>query len=77
MPRIRAMARPSVSASAASIGHLDGEHRALVLGHARTWRTGTRRSSAGAPVGLAEHVGDRRRVVRPADQGQRGVQDDA
>ncbi len=70
------MARPSVSASGVVGGHLDREHRPLVL---RDGELGERELVVPAQqlaVGLAEVVADRRRVLRPADDRHRRIEDD-
>ena len=68
MPRIRARARPSASASSAVDRQLDREQRALVLADRELGERELVVPAQQPAVRLAEHVADRRRVVRPADQ---------
>ena len=76
MPRMRARARPSASASRLGDRQLDGEQRALVLADAELGERELVVPAQQPAVRLAEHVADRRRVVRPADERERRIEDD-
>ena len=76
MPRIRASASPSASASSVVERDLDREQRALVVGDRELGERELVVPAQQPAVRLAEHVADRRGVVRPADQRQGRIEDD-
>ena len=79
MPTIRARARPrrvGPVGGARGDRQLDGQQRPLVLADAELGERELVVPAQQLAVRLAEHVADGRRVMRPADERERRVEDD-